>query len=322
MIMRKAASSWVAALFAWPLLVPLAMAQVQAQAPAASAAAAPPSLVRAGVTEKLTAHVWAIPDGSASLVPNVGIVVGTKAVLVIDTGMGARNAQTVLGEVGRVASGKPIYLVTTHVHPEHDMGAHAFPAGSTLLRSRDQVDDIAAGTGMNLVPVFAARSDLNKELLAGAHHRDADILFDGEYTLDLGGLVAKIWSMGTNHTQGDTVVLADGVLFSGDVAMKPQPSFANDTATITHWLASLDRLEALQPQKIVPSHGPFGGTEIIAGYRTYLTAIARRSAQLKKAGKSEDEAVQLITAEMSARYPDPNRLAGAIRAGYREAAAR
>src|SRR6478736_458352 len=48
---------------------------------------APASLVREGVTEKLTAHVWVIPDGSASLVPNVGIVVGKKAVLVIDTGM-------------------------------------------------------------------------------------------------------------------------------------------------------------------------------------------------------------------------------------------
>ncbi|HET9474458.1 MAG TPA: hypothetical protein VFO82_11220, partial [Steroidobacteraceae bacterium] len=40
-----------------------------------------PSLVREGVTGKLTEHVWAIPDGSASLVPNVGIVVGGKAVL-------------------------------------------------------------------------------------------------------------------------------------------------------------------------------------------------------------------------------------------------
>ncbi len=160
----------------------LAQVQAQAQAPSAAGDAAPPSLVRAGVTEKLTDHVWAIPDGSASLVPNVGIVVGEKAVLVIDTGMGTRNGQTVQSEVAKVGGGKPIYIVTTHVHPEHDMGAHVFPRDSTLLRSKDQVQDINAGTGMNLVPVFAARSDLNKELLAGAHHRDADILFEGDYT--------------------------------------------------------------------------------------------------------------------------------------------
>jgi glyoxylase-like metal-dependent hydrolase (beta-lactamase superfamily II) len=287
-----------------------------AQQPAATA---PPSLVREGVTEKLTAHVWAIPDGSASLVPNVGIAVGKKAVLVVDTGMGRRNGETVLKEVAKVGAGKPIYIVTTHVHPEHDMGAHVFPRDSKLIRSKAQIEDIAAGAGTKLVPVFAARSDLNQELLADAKHRDADIVFDGHYVLDLGGLNAHIRSMGTNHTHGDTIVLVDGVLFAGDIVMQPQPSFTNPTATISHWLASLDALQALKPKKIVPSHGPFGGVEIIEGYRAYLTRIRDRAAELRKAGKTQDETVQIITDEMSAQYPDKNRLAGAIRAGYAEA---
>jgi glyoxylase-like metal-dependent hydrolase (beta-lactamase superfamily II) len=279
----------------------------------------PASLVRAGVTEKLTAHVWAIPDGGASLVPNVGIVVGRKSVLVIDTGMGTRNGETVLREVAKVGAGKPIYLVTTHVHPEHDMGAHAFPKDSKLIRSKDQIEDIAAGAGMNLVPVFAQRSALNVELLQGARHRDADLVFDKEHTLDLGGITANIYAMGTNHTHGDTVVLVDGVLFSGDVAMHPQPSFANPTAKISDWLASLDRLEAMKPSQIVPSHGPFGDAAIIAGYRNYLSRIRDRAAELKKAGKAQDETIQVITDEMSPQYPDKNRLAGAIRAGFNEA---
>jgi glyoxylase-like metal-dependent hydrolase (beta-lactamase superfamily II) len=282
-------------------------------------ATAPPSLVREGVTEKLTDHVWAIPDGSAPLVPNVGIVVGKKAVLVVDTGMGARNAQTVLREVGKLAPGKLIYIVTTHVHPEHDMGAHAFPADSKLIRSQDQIEDIAAGTGLNLVPVFAQRSDLNKALLADARHRNADIVFEDTHTLDLGGVKATIQAMGTNHTRGDTVVLVDGVLFSGDVAMKPQPSFANPTARISHWLMSLEKLEAMKPKIVVPSHGPFGDASLMQGYRSYLTRIRERTDDLKKAGKSQDEAVQIVSGEMAAEFPDHNRLAGAIRAAYAEA---
>ncbi|HLA73795.1 MAG TPA: MBL fold metallo-hydrolase [Steroidobacteraceae bacterium] len=302
--MRKAASTIAATFLATTAL---------AQQPAA-----PPSLVRAGVTEKITDHVWAIPDGNASLVPNVGIVVGKKSVLVIDTGMGTRNGETVLREVAKVGAGKPIYIVTTHVHPEHDMGAHVFPRDSKLIRSQDQIVDIAAGAGMNLVPVFAQRSALNAELLKDAKHRAADITFGQEYSLDLGGVTAKIYAMGTNHTHGDTVVLVGGVLFSGDVAMKPQPSFSNPTAKIGHWLASLDRLDAFKAQHIVPSHGPFGDASIIAEYRSYLTRIRARSAELAKAGKSQDEAIQIITEEMSAQYPDRNRLAGAIRAGYSE----
>jgi len=308
--MRKAALLTVFAALGGPAL---------AQQPVPQA-----SIVREGVTEKLTDHVWAIPDGGASLVPNVGIVVGKKAVLVVDTGMGTRNGETVLREVAKVGKGedgklKPIYIVTTHVHPEHDMGAHAFPADSKLIRSRDQLEDIAAGAGMNLVPVFAQRSALNVELLEGAKHRDADIVFEKEYSLNLGGVTAKIFSMGTNHTHGDTVILVDGVLFSGDVAMRPQPSFANPTAKISHWLDSLDRLQALKAKQLVPSHGAFGDNSIIDGYRTYLTRIRDRSAELKKAGKSQDETVQVITDEMAAQYPDKNRLAGAVRAGFNEA---
>jgi glyoxylase-like metal-dependent hydrolase (beta-lactamase superfamily II) len=301
--MRKAATLLVA------LSVPLLAQQ----------ATAPASLVREGVTEKLSRHVWAIPDGSAMLVPNIGIIVGRKAVLVVDTGMGTRNAETVLREVGKVGAGKPIYIVTTHVHPEHDMGAHAFPKNSKLLRSKDQLADIAAGTGTSLVPMFASRSALNAELLKDARHRDADIVFDREYTLDLGGVSAKIRAMGLNHTLGDTVVLVDGVLFAGDIAMKPQPMILNPKTTLTHWLASLDALEAMRPRRIVPSHGPFGGVELIEGYRAYLTHIRARTAELRKAGKTQDETVQIVTDEMSAQYPDKFRLTGAIRAGYSEA---
>jgi glyoxylase-like metal-dependent hydrolase (beta-lactamase superfamily II) len=304
-----------AALLSSALIAAIAGAPALPQQPPATP---PASLVREGVTEKLTKHVWAIPDGGASLVPNVGIVVGKKAVLVIDTGMGARNAETVLREVAKVGAGKPIYIVTTHVHPEHDMGAHAFPKDSKLIRSKDQIEDIAAGAGMSLVPVFAQRSALNVELLEGAKHREADIVFDRDYTLNLGGVTAKIYAMGTNHTHGDTAILVDGVLFSGDVAMRPQPSFANPTAKISHWLESLDRLDALKAQQLVPSHGSFGDNTIIAGYRSYLTHIRDRSAELKKAGKSQEEAVQIITDEMSRQYPDKTRLAGAIRAAYSE----
>ena len=49
-----------------------------------------------------------------------------------------------------------------------------------------------------------------------------------------------------------------------------------------------------------------------------ISRIRDRTAELKKAGKSADETIQIITDEMSAQYPDKNRLAGAIRAGYSE----
>jgi glyoxylase-like metal-dependent hydrolase (beta-lactamase superfamily II) len=289
-----------------------------AQQTPAPAAAGP--IVRAGATEKLAAHSYTIPDNSVGGVPNVGFVVGNTGVLVIDTGMGEPNGKTVLAEAQKLAGSKKLYLVTTHVHPEHDLGAQAFPAATTMIRSNAQVKEIAE-EGMRTADIFRGRSETNKKLLEGAAFRKADITFDNDYAVDLGGVTVKLIALGPSHTQGDTGawVEADRVLYSGDVAMKALPAFASSKASAKAWLASINKLEALKPAIVVPSHGPIGDAAYIANYRTYITRIRQRAAALKKEGKTVDQAVEAITAELKADYPDTGRAAGAIRAAYAEA---
>jgi glyoxylase-like metal-dependent hydrolase (beta-lactamase superfamily II) len=281
----------------------------------------PPPIVKIEGLKQISPHVHIIPDNSVPLTPNVGYVVGDKAILVIDTGLGPRNGAAVYEVAKKLAADKPLYLVTTHVHPEHDLGAQAFPATIKLIRSSDQVKDIAE-FGLQLAEVFAKRSAINAELLKDANFRKADITFDKDYDLDLGGVHAKLTAMGANHTAGDSIIWieSDRVLFSGDIAMRAQPAFASPHSSLKHWMASLDRLEALKPAVIVPSHGPTGdGVGFITGYRSYLTEVRERTAAEKHAGHSADAAVTTVTAAFGDRAPDKARLAGAIRAAYAEA---
>jgi glyoxylase-like metal-dependent hydrolase (beta-lactamase superfamily II) len=277
-------------------------------------------IVREGVTEKISEHVHVIPDASVPLVPNVGIIVGTRGTFVVDTGLGVRNGEAVLREAGKVGKNAELYLGTTHFHPEHDLGAMAFPAQTKMLRSTDQQKDIAE-FGLQLAKTFSTRSPQIAERLKDADFRKADIVFEREQTVDLGGVRVRVMAMGANHTRGDTVffVEPDGVLFSGDVVMRPQPSFASPYSTVRHWLESLAALEKLSPKRIVPSHGPMGDTSLIVGYREYLTTVQARAAALKKEGKTSDEAVAAVTGELVAKYRDGGRLGGAVRAAYNEA---
>jgi len=281
----------------------------------------PPPIVKTEGLKQISPHVYIIPDNSVPLVPNVGYVIGDKAILVIDTGLGPRNGAAVYEVAKKLGGDKQIYLVTTHVHPEHDLGAQAFPATIKLIRSNDQVKDIAK-FGLQLAEVFAKRSAINAELLKDANFRKADITFATDDDVDLGGVRARLTAMGPNHTAGDTIIWidADRVLFSGDLAMRAQPAFASPHSSLKHWMGSLDRLEALKPAIIVPSHGPNGdGIAFIAGYRTYLTEVRERTAAEKHAGHSADEAVTAVTAAFGDRAADKARLAGAIRAAYKEA---
>jgi glyoxylase-like metal-dependent hydrolase (beta-lactamase superfamily II) len=277
-------------------------------------------VVREGVTEKISDHVYVIPDASMPLVPNVGIIVGRKGTFVVDTGLGPPNGAVVVREAKRLGRGAELYLGTTHFHPEHDLGASAFPASTQLLRSTDQQKDIAE-FGLQLAKTFSARSPYVAAMLKDANYRAANLVFDQEQTIDLGEVRVRAIAMGPNHTRGDTayIVEPDGVLFAGDVVMKGQPAFASPYSSLAHWLDSLDRLEKLQPKKIVPSHGPMGDTALIAGYRRYLTTIQRRAAELKKAGRTLEEATNAMATEMQPTAPDRGRLSGAIRVAYNAA---
>ena len=186
--------------------------------------AAPP-LVREDATQKISNHVYVIPDNNVGMVPNVGIVVGSRATLVVDTGLGARNGKTVMKEVEKVSKNNELYLVTTHFHPEHDLGAQGFPAHTKVVRSQAQVKEIAE-LGLETAKRFSGISPLHAELLQGAEFRTADITFDQEHTLDLGGVRVRILAMGYNHTRGDTATFVepDRVLFSGDVSMGALPA--------------------------------------------------------------------------------------------------
>ncbi|HEX5108990.1 MAG TPA: MBL fold metallo-hydrolase [Vicinamibacterales bacterium] len=286
---------------------------------AAQAPPRPDPLVKEGVTEKITEHVHVIPDGSVPLVPNIGIIVGSRATMVIDTGLGTRNGQAVLRETQKVSRNADLYLATTHIHPEHDLGAMAFPSSVRMIRSHDQEVEIA-DTGLEVAQRFSGMSATNAELLKGAEYRKASITFDKEQVVDLGGVRVRVMAMGTNHTRGDTgfFVEPDGVLFSGDIVMTGLPAFSSPASSVSHWLESLDRFAKLQPRRIVPSHGPMGDAALIANYRTFLTTVSSRAAALKKEGRSLDETVTLLQTELQDRY-DRQRMTSAIRAAYNAA---
>lgn len=285
---------------------------------------APDPLIKEGVTVKLGDHTYAIPDGSVGGVPNVGIVVGTRGTLVIDPGMGRRNGETVLREVAKVSRNTEVYLATTHYHPEHTTGYAAFPASARYINSTTQEAEFVE-SGMGMIQTFASRSPLQTELLKDAQRRVADVTFDKEYALDLGGVRVRFLMVGPTHTKGDTgfFVEGDGVLFSGDVVMNQSFVAANaNVSSVRTWLAAFNTFEALRPRTIVPAHGPIGDGSLIPTLRAVMTDIQTRTRTLKAQGRSADEIASTLQMDVTAKYPMWARLNGvaaAARVAFNEA---
>jgi glyoxylase-like metal-dependent hydrolase (beta-lactamase superfamily II) len=281
-------------------------------------------VVKEGRTVKISQHVHVIPDELVPMVPNVGIVVGTRATLIVDPGMGRRSGEIVLREVGKLSRNAEIYIVNTHFHPEHTTGEAGFPASAKVIRAAAQQQDIEE-MGIQWVQNFASRSPAIAEVLQGitAFRTPAEV-FQTEKTLDLGGVRVRLVRLGPGHTRGDTVffVEQDRVLFSGDLVMSRLfPAFATPQSRVGPWLASLDALDAFGALRLVPAHGDMADAAIIGRYREYLTALRARVAELKRAGKSSDETAQLVAEEFRAKYPDwgqPLRVVAAANVIYAE----
>ena len=270
--------------------------------------ATPPSvLVEEHAVRQVSPHVWVIDSKSRGAVPNIGIVVGSRATLVVDTGMGPRSGEIVMREVKRLTANPNLYLTFTHFHPEHSSGEQAFPANAIVIYSEAQQEDIQTRLA-DFLARFSARTAEMKDLLQGVKLRTPDILFDHEAKIDLGGVTARLLYFGPGHTHGDTLIFIeeDSVLLPGDIVQSRLfPNMPDSSASAVGWLAMLDKVEALHPRIIVSDHGEFpGGASLIAQERGYLSALEARVIELKKQGKSADEAAKILTPEFQAKYPD------------------
>jgi len=279
-------------------------------------------VVKEGITVKVSPHVYAIPSESVPGVPNVGIVVGSKATMIIDPGMGRLSGEAVAREMAKVSKNTEVYVVTTHLHPEHTTGELAFPNAKIIRAAAEQKDIDEAG--MQWVNIFRKRSPERAEILKDATFRKADELFEKEKTVDLGGVRVRMMYVGPAHTLGDTAfyVEEDKVLFPGDLAMKEIfPAFAMPQSSMRSWLASLEMLERLKPAHVIGSHGDLADGSILAANRELLSALQARALALKREGKTAEATGKQLAEEFKAKYPawdQPVRAISAVEAIYRE----
>jgi glyoxylase-like metal-dependent hydrolase (beta-lactamase superfamily II) len=250
---------------------------------------------------RVSDHVYAIVG-----FPNVAIVIGSRATLVVDTGLGPRNGATVMRVVKKLSANPKLFLTTTHFHVEHTAGEAAFPAETILIRPAVQQEEVEKNvTGM--LARFSTFSEQNRELLAGVKLRAPDMVFDSETKLDLGGVTARLLWLGTGHTKGDELIFVepDSTLIAGDIVQdKIVPRVNRGEGTPQGWLAILDKIAPLKPRYVIPDHGALGDGSLIAKQRAFIVDLQSRAVALKRQGVSADDAAKQLTAEFKAKYPD------------------
>ncbi|MFJ2884774.1 MBL fold metallo-hydrolase [Streptomyces sp. NPDC087305] len=252
-----------------------------------------------------------VPDGRVQLVPNIGVIGGRDAVLVVETGLGPRNAEKVLEFAAEYARGRRIYLTTTHFHPEHAFGAQAFTGEATFLVNRAQAEDLKV-KGAGYLDMFRGLGAPVARQLEGVVLPEPDLIYDDAYDLELGGRVVQLRATGRAHSKGDQVVRVPdaGVLFTGDLVEAGQfaifpwfPPYDTDVSG-TRWIAVMERLTGEGARVVVPGHGAIGGPELLADVRDYLRLLRDETWVRRDSAMSEETIVEEVRALMVERHPE------------------
>lgn len=268
----------------------------------------PDPVVQVSGAVEVAADVVVIPNGGVGLVPNIGVVGGTEAVLVVDTGLGVANASAVLAFAAEVARGRRIHLTTTHFHPEHAFGASVF---DSYVVNRAQAEDLKR-KGAGYLEMFRGFGGAVADRLAGVEVPVPDVVFDGVHSLDLGGRTVVLRPTGRGHTVGDQVIEVPdaGVLFTGDLAETGQfaifpwfPPHDTDVSGVA-WIEVMERLIAAGHRIVVPGHGSVGGREVLEEVRDHLRELRDETWRRRDSAMEPAEIVSEVWAVLVERHPE------------------
>jgi glyoxylase-like metal-dependent hydrolase (beta-lactamase superfamily II) len=285
---------------------------------------APPPIV-GGSPVEMADGVFVIPDGRVPLVPNIGVIVGDRAALVVDVGLGPRNGAIVHQIARSLAGDRPLFLTLTHFHPEHGFGAQAF-SDSTIVYNRTQHEEFRQKAS-GYLDTFRALGPAVAEQLEGVEFVDPQVVYDGGADLDLGGKLVQLRTVGPAHSRGDQFIFlpAKRILFTGDLVENRFypifPFFPPYDVDVDgrRWITVIEELQHLDPGIVVPGHGEVGDTGLLATTHEYLTLLLSETKRLAGEGMNADAIVAALGAQLRTRYPDwdtsePWRIAAAVQA--------
>lgn len=239
---------------------------------------------------RVTADVYALLGSGGEITPdnggrtaNVAFIVGSRGVVVVNTGSSYREGEAIIAAV-RSVSDRPILLVLlTHPGPDAIFGAAAFQdRGIPVLTQRRSAELIAARCTTCLANL---RAVLGADTMAGTRVVEPDRLIAGEVTLDLIGrplrLIVPPWS----SVPGALAVYdaATATLIAGSLVSIHRVPDLRD-ADPQAWRAAVAAIAATGCRHLIPGYGPLGTCADVAAFDQYFAALEGQVAALLQQG--------------------------------------
>lgn len=265
-------------------------------------------------------YAYLQPDGGWGW-SNAGLVVDGERTLLIDTLFDLVLTEEMLGTMRRAvpAAAQIDTLVNTHANGDHCYGNQL--VGDAVIvasaRTAEEMTELPPGAMAALVAQAPRMGELGEFFLRcfGSFEFDGIELmlpqqtFSGERAMRVGDRELKLIEVGPAHTRGDTLVHvpAERVLFTGDILFAGAHPIAW-AGPVSNWIAACERILALEPEVIVPGHGPPSETDAVRECKAYFEYLYDQARLRHGEGMTALQAARSISVDRWADWGEPERL--------------
>lgn len=249
---------------------------------------------------KITDSVYSyegIPFGTPkhAFSANAGIVIGSKAVLVVDTLTSAEEGEAFLADIRKITD-KPIrYVVNTHSHMDHILGNSVFADTNVSIIGHAKCRDAQVKID-DTVLKNSAMFGLPEDFWKNTRMVPPTMAFEREMLLDLGNLEVKLIHSGmASHSPGSIVVWIpeQSVLFAGDILFTDFHPYLAE-GDLAGWAKTIDLIRDMNVKYIIPGHGPLSTNKDLEAMKIYLTVFDQKARELS----SKEKDIQKLKAAM------------------------
>ena len=288
----------------------------------------PPSLPEN--LELITDGVWfRLGERDQGHCNNVVIDVG-DGLLVVDANFPS-GAQALMKDLSAISDKRVKYVFDTHHHGDHAYANAIWTrAGATTLAFAGVAEEMQRYEPARWQEAASTRPDV---AAVGDETVEPPQQTFNEVPYVLEGVERRVefHHFGWAHTRGDGMVFLpdDGILCTGDAIVNGPFNYTGDGNT-GNWPSVIRKAEEVNPERILPGHGPAGGPEIAAGQRRFFeelnAAVGKAFADgtpLEDLVTVEDGAGVATTVELSDEVSNwvADRFAEQVRVRYAELAA-
>ncbi len=231
--------------------------------------------------KKVGEHSWyvqgkaGIATDNAGFISNAGVIITNEGVVIFDALGTPSLAHTLVQKIKEITDKPIVKVVVSHYHADHIYGLQVFKElGAEIIAPEgvyEYIDSDAASSRLE-ERQFSLEPWVNENTKIIVPDR----ILDKAEKFTVGDVSFSIEVIGSAHSDGDLTLLVDNdrVLYTGDIIFEGRIPFLGSNQT-KHWLKTLQNMESLKIQALVPGHGPTAERplESITFTREYLAFL-------------------------------------------------